>query len=67
MSEILVSADVIVPRTVEILRDPVLVMGVTPPEPRVVFLSDIELGYGTVAMWAVTRPEFVIAESELPY
>ena len=56
MSRVLISADAVFFRTIEILKSPELIMGVTPPKPKV---------HKGSMMWEVDRPEFVI--DDLPY
>ena len=64
MPKVLVSADYVFPRTVEVLGSG-LVMEVSPPVPRVVYRSDIGLDARPCIMWEVERPQFVI--DEVPY
>ena len=67
---LLISADVIFPRTVKWLSDTNIdLMEIDPPEFRLVKPSEIELGYGpTMVMWEVPdKPLFYIDESDLPY
>ena len=66
----LVSADVVFPRTVELLSDTDIdLMRVKPPVPQIVKPTELGLGYGpSFLMWEVpAKPDFVIDESDLPY
>ena len=63
MPEVLVSADVVVPRTVGLLNDSGIdLLRVSPPVPQIVH------GFGEpICLWAVDRPEFVLSEEEERY
>jgi len=73
MSKVLVSADTIFPRMVELLNNNSLndssvdLMRVVPPIPRVVRLNKFGLGSGSCLMWEIEREEFVIETGELPF
>ncbi len=65
---LLISTDVIFPRTVELLSDTDIdLMEIDVPEFRLVKPSEIELGYGpTMVMWEVPdKPLFYIDESSI--
>ena len=67
---LLISADVIFPRAVELLSDTDIdLMEIDVPEFRLVKPSEIELGYGpAMVMWEIPdKPLFYIDESDLPY
>ena len=68
MSKVLVSADTIFPRMVELLNDSsVDLMRVVPPVPRVVRLNKFGLGSGSCLMWEIERKDFVIETGDLPF
>ena len=73
MSKVLVSADTIFSRMVELLNNNSLndssvdLMRVVPPIPRVVRLNKFGLGSGSCLMWEIEREEFVIETGELPF
>ena len=68
MSKVLVSADTIFPRMVELLDDSsVDLMRVVPPVPRVVRLNKFGLGSGSCLMWEIEREDFVIEAGDLPF
>ena len=68
MSKVLVSADTIFPRMVELLNDSsVDLMRVVPPIPRVVRLNKFGLGSGSCLMWEIERKDFVIETGDLPF
>ena len=68
MSKVLVSADTIFPRMVELLDDSsVDLMRVVPPVPRVVRLNKFGLGSGSCLMWEIEREDFVIETGDLPF
>ena len=63
MPKVMISALAMSERTVEILKDEALIMGVRPP--RMILLK----GFGDILpmFGPVEVPEFIIDESELPY
>ena len=73
MSKVLVSADTIFPRMVELLNNNSLndssvdLMRVVPPIPRVVRLNKFGLGSGSCLMWEIEREDFVIEAGDLPF
>ena len=73
MSKVLVSADTIFPRMVELLNNNSLndssvdLMRVVPPIPRVVRLNKFGLGSGSCLMWEIERKDFVIETGDLPF
>ena len=68
MSKVLVSADTIFPRMVELLNNnSVDLMRVVPPIPRVVRLNKFGLGSGSCLMWEIEREDFVIETGDLPF
>ena len=61
----LVSADVVLPRTIELLHD--LSVDLTRVKPPIPTICRLTPDSAPMLLWEVDRPEFVIDEADLPY